>query len=309
MNLEKEKNFVSAVVYVHDKEKDIAKFIDRLYKQLEDNFLKFEIICVNDSSSDDSIAILKKKADSLSKGVISIINMSFYQGLELSMNAGVDLSIGDFVFEFDSVASETPVEKLMDVYYQSLKGYDIVSISPKQTAGMESKLFYDIFNACSNKNYSINTESYHIISRRAINRCQSLSKTIPYRKAVYADCGLKIANIKADFKMNSAETDRNKRIDTAIDALILFTSAATKMNLYIMALFMLACVAVVAYVVYIYISGNPVSGWTTTMLFMSFGFLSIFVVLSIMMKYMSVIIDLIFKNKTYITESIEKLSK
>ena len=309
MNLEQEKNFVSAVVYVHDNEKEIANFIDRLYKQLEDNFLKFEIICVNDSSSDNSIAILKKQADNLSKGVISIINMSFYQGLELSMNAGVDLSIGDFVFEFDSVASETPVEKLMEVYYQSLKGYDIVSISPKQVAGMDSKLFYNVFNACSNKNYSISTESFHIISRRAINRCQSLSKTIPYRKAVYADCGLKIANIKADFKMSSAESNKNMRINTAIDALILFTSAATKMITYIMGLFMLACLAVVTYVIYIYISGNPVLGWTTTMLFMSFGFLSIFVVLAIMMKYMSVLIDLIFKNKTYITESIEKLSK
>lgn len=309
MNLEKEKNFVSAVVYVHNNENELGDFIDRLYKQLEDNFLKFEIICVNDSSSDDSIAVVKEKASGLAKGVISIINMSFYQGLELSMNAGVDLSIGDFVFEFDSVASETPVEKLMDVYFKSLKGYDIVSLSPVETAGIDSKLFYDLFNSCSNKNYNINTESYHIISRRAINRCQSLSKTIPYRKAVYADCGLKIANIKADFKMSSAERNRNKRIDTAIDALILFTSAATKMNLYIMGLFMLACIAVVTYVVYIYISGDPVSGWTTTMLFMSFGFLSIFVVLAIMMKYMSVIIDLVFKNKTYVTESIEKLSK
>lgn len=309
MNFEKEKNFVSAVVYMHNNANELDSFIDRLYKQFEDNFLKFEIICVNDSSSDDSVAVLKQKAAKLSKGVISIVNMSFYQGLELSMNAGVDLSIGDFVFEFDSVAHETPVEKLMDVYFQSLQGYDIVSISPKESVGIDSKIFYDVFNACSNKNHPINTESYHIISRRAINRCQSLSKTVPYRKAVYADCGLKIANIKADFKMSSTENDRNKRIDKAIDALILFTNAATKMNLYIMGLFMLAYIVVVAYVVYIYVSGNPVSGWTTTMLFMSFGFLSIFAVLAIMMKYMAVIIDLVFKNKTYVTESIEKLSK
>ena len=309
MNLEKEKNFISAIVYVHNNESELDSFIDRLYKQLEDNFIKFEIICVNDSSTDNSVNVIKDKAENLSKGIISIINMSFYQGLELSMNAGVDLSIGDFVFEFDSIASETPVEKLMEVYFKSLKGYDIVSISPKEAAGIDSKLFYNIFNAYSNKNYAINTESYHVISRRAINRCQSLSKTIPYRKAVYADCGLKITNIKADFKMNSAESDRNKRIDTAVDALILFTNAATKMNLYIMGLFMLACIAVVAYVVYIYISGHPVSGWTTIMLFMSFGFLGIFVILAITMKYLSVIIDLIFKNKTYITESIEKLSK
>ena len=72
---------------------------------------------------------------------------------------------------------------------------------------------------------------------------------------------------------------------------------------------MIACLVVIGYVVMIYFSGSPVLGWTTTMLFMSFGFLSIFVVLGIMLKYLSVIIGLVFKNKTYITESIEKLTK
>lgn len=94
-----------------------------------------------------------------------------------------------------------------------------------------------------------------------------------------------------------------------IDALILFTSAATRMSFYLTVLFMVACIIVVAYVVTVYLSGSPVLGWTTTMLFMSFGFLSIFVMLGIMLKYLSVIIDLVFKNKTYVTEKIEKLTK
>ena len=58
---DKEKNFLSAVVYVHNSEKEIGSFIDRLYKQLNDNFLKFEIICVNDASTDNSVEVLKKK--------------------------------------------------------------------------------------------------------------------------------------------------------------------------------------------------------------------------------------------------------
>lgn len=308
MNLEKEKNFVSAVVYVHNNEKQLSKFIERIYEQLKNHFLKFEIICVDDNSTDNSMTVLKENSQ-LNDGVISIVKMSFHQGLELSMNAGVDLSIGDFVFEFDSIAEEIPVEKMMEAYYKSLQGYDIVSVSPNRDAGLDSRLFYDIFNAYSNKNYTLHTECYHVISRRAINRCQSLSKTIPYRKAVYIDCGLKIANIKLDFALQNSEENLDKRLNTAVDALILFTSAATKINLYIIAFFILICIAVVIYVLFVYLSGKPVSGWTTTMLFISFGFLSVFVVLAVIMKYLSVIIHLIFKNKTYITESIEKLGK
>jgi len=306
MMRDKEKNFLSAVVYVHNNEKEISSFIDRLYTQLNENFLKFEIICVNDSSTDKSVEVLKKKADTLEKGVISIVHMSFYQGLELSMNAGVDLSIGDFVAEFDTVNESIPVEMLLQVYKKSLSGYDIVCVVPKHGSKATSKMFYDIFNAYSNKHYPLRTICFHIISRRAINRCQDLSKSIPYRKAVYADCGLKIATLESEVRMLSSG---NRSMDTAIDALILFTSAATRMSFYLTILFMIACLIVIAYVVTIYLSGSPVLGWTTTMLFMSFGFLSIFVMLGIMLKYLTVIIDLVFKNKTYVTESIEKLTK
>lgn len=309
MNLEKEKNFISAVVYVHDDAGVIEKFLQALYDQLDENFLRFEIICVNDASTDGSVALLKRKAAALPKGVISIINMSFFQGVELAMNAGADLSIGDFVFEFDKTSALPALASMMQVYRTALGGYDIVSAVARGSAALDAKVFYNVFNAYSNKNYSLHSESFHLISRRALNRCQSLSKTIPYRKAVYADCGLKIASVELDCRLPAETQNEGKRLDTAVDALILFTSAATKMNLYIIGLFMLACVAVVLYVAFIYFGGHPVSGWTTTMLFLSFGFLSIFVVLGIMMKYLSVIIGLVFRNKTYVTESIEKLSK
>lgn len=302
----KESNFLSTIVYIHNNEREIEAFIDRLYYELNEHFQKFEIICVNDASNDKSVEVLKKKAVTLDKGVISIVHMSFYQGLELSMNAGVDLSIGDFVLQFDTVNESIPIELLMDVYLKSLSGFDIVAVIPQKASKATSRWFYNIFNAYSNKHYRLKTEYYHIISRRAINRCQDLSKTIPYRKAIYADCGLKMATIETDEKVL---TSSDRSIDTAIDALILFTSAARRMNLYITILFMLACVIVIAYVLVIYLSGSPVLGWTTTMLFMSFGFLSIFIVLGIILKYLSLIINLVFKNKTYITESTEKITK
>ncbi len=46
----KEKNFISAVVYVHNNEKEIANFLENLNKKLNENFEKYEIICVNDKS-------------------------------------------------------------------------------------------------------------------------------------------------------------------------------------------------------------------------------------------------------------------
>ena len=43
---------------------------------------------------------------------ITILNMSFFHGVEAAMNAGVDLAIGDFVFEFDSCIADLRRGKL-----------------------------------------------------------------------------------------------------------------------------------------------------------------------------------------------------
>lgn len=82
----KEKNFISAVIYLHNNEKHIGKFIQSISKILDDNFEKYEIICVNDHSTDNSLQGVKSIACNIN-GALSIINLSFYQGLEMAMNA------------------------------------------------------------------------------------------------------------------------------------------------------------------------------------------------------------------------------
>ena len=52
--INKEKNFVSAVVYVHNAEQRIESFLKNLINVMESNFEHSEIICVNDCSEDDS---------------------------------------------------------------------------------------------------------------------------------------------------------------------------------------------------------------------------------------------------------------
>ena len=88
----KEKNFISAVIYLHNCEKQIGEFIKNVADVLDNNFEKYEIICVNDYSTDNTLAEVKRISNSI-KGSLSVINMSFYQGLELAMNAGMDLSM------------------------------------------------------------------------------------------------------------------------------------------------------------------------------------------------------------------------
>lgn len=310
MLINKEKNFISAVVYVRNQEHSIFDFLMSINEKLCDSFEKFEIICVNDSSTDNSTKEIKRYADSVKSGVISIINMSFYQGLELSMNAGVDLSIGDFVYEFDSSVLSYPVELIMEVYKRSLQGYDIVSAAPLQSQNT-SKIFYSIFNKVSNTQYILRTESFRIISRRGINRVHSMSRIIPYRKAVYANCGLKTDVIEYNNIGTLEVKDKivfNKQKETALDAMILYTDVAWRFSLVFSLIMMGITMLIAIYTVGIYIGGRPVAGWTTTMLFLAFAFVGLFMILAIAIKYMSLILKLNFSTQKYVMESIEKIN-
>lgn len=306
-------NFVSAVVYVHNAESRITDFLKNIVSVLEENFTQSEIICVNDYSGDESVARIKKANSFVKSTSITILNMSSFHGLETSMNAGVHLSIGDFVFEFDTTEIDYDTSKIMEVYNKSMEGYDIVSAAPKKGSKCTSSIFYKLFNHFAKMQNKIGSESFRILSRRAINRIFNENSNIFYRKAVYASCGLKTAQVvyentaKRKAKYNKAEKNYRNRL--AVDSLILFTDVGYRFSKAMTDIMMFITILMIVYSLSIYFAANPVEGWTTTILFLSFAFFGLFFALTVVIKYLQILVNLTFKRKNYNFESIEKLTK
>lgn len=309
----KEQNFVSAVIYVHNAEDRIERFLGMVIEVMEQNFEHSEIICVNDSSEDGSLSIIRKVSKAAEKTSISVVNMSYYHGLELAMDAGMDLAIGDFVFEFDNTAADFDSSVIMEIYRHSLEGYDIVSASPNRKERMSSRLFYRIFAKFAVVSYRMNTESFRVLSRRVINRVSSMNKTAPYRKALYANCGLRTDCIRyevtGDWSKARDRKEQRYRMDLAADALILFTEVGYRFSMTMTVVMMLMSIFMTVYSLVTYFVIHPVEGWTTTILFLSVAFFGLFGILTIIVKYLQLLVDMVFKRKHYSFESIEKLTK
>lgn len=311
----KEKSFISAVVYVRNNEGTIGSFIERLSAFLEDNFDNSEIVCVNDGSSDGSVEEIKQAADKVKETVVSIINMSYFHGLELAMNAGVDMAIGDFVAEFDSCIADYDMSLVMDVYRKVLEGYDVVSAVSDKKERLSSRLFYKLLEKYSDLSIALHTESFRIVSRRMINRIKAMNVTIPYRKIIYASAGLKTTSLSYRAEKLDVSGDRTGkeageyRKKLATDSLLLFTAVGDKISMG-MTLFMMAVtILMIVYTVTVFLIGKPTEGWTTTVLFFSVAFFGLFAILTIVIKYLQLILGLVFKRKQYNFESIEKLTK
>ena len=313
--MQKEKKFISLVVYLHDVEDYIEYFLDKILPVCDSHFQEFEMVCVDDGCTDDTVEKLRTYIEKNQiKAMVNVVHMSFFQGLESSMNAGRDIAIGDFVYEFDDVFVDYEPELLMQVYEKLLEGNDIVAARSKGKLRLSSKLFYALYNSTSLAKGKIGPETFRIVSRRAINRIKSMGQYIPYRKAVYMNCGLKNDTIAYESKDKDARV-KNKivakeRTTLALDSFIYFTNAMEKTSAVISGLFLLLTVGMGIYVISDFFNSNkPVEGWLSTMSFLALGFFGVFALLTIILKYMSVMLNLIFRQQRYLVAEIEKVVK
>lgn len=305
--------FISVVVYLHNDAERVAPFFDVVIPTVSELFSKYEIICVDDACSDGTVATIRDYAEKKSlDGIISLIHMGFYQGMEPSMNAGRDIAIGDIIYEFDHVVMDYDKKLIGEVYNKMLEGYDIVAASGKRSGRLTSKLFYSLFNKYSKSFSKIGPETFRIISRRAINRIKTIGSHIPYRKAVYANCGLKMATIDyavvADPSGNNQKVSFSERGELALDSFIYFTNIMERISAVLSGLFLLVTLCCLIYSLVDHFYGNDIAaGWPSLMSFMSVGFFGVFALLTIVLKYLSVLLNLIFRQQRYMVADVEKI--
>ena len=98
---------LSIIIPVYNVEKYISKCLDSILNQ---SFEDFEIICVNDGSTDNSLAILEEYKD---KRII-IINKK-NEGSGVARNAGVDISKGEYLYfvDGDDWLEDNALEKMV----------------------------------------------------------------------------------------------------------------------------------------------------------------------------------------------------
>lgn len=125
MNKQDMKNvFLSVVVPVYNEEDNIRILFDEIVAAIDGKFKDFEIIFINDGSSDNSLARLKNinKDDSRAR----IIDFRKNFGQSTAISAGFDYCKGDIIVTLDGDLQNDPADIPL-VAGKVLEGYDIVN--------------------------------------------------------------------------------------------------------------------------------------------------------------------------------------
>lgn len=127
---------LSIIVPVYNVEKYLPKCLESLIKQTLNDI---EIICVNDGSMDNSLAILKEFASKDSR--IRIIDNQ-HQGVAKTRNTGIEQSTGEYIgfVDSDDYIDIDFFEKLYNSATKSISDIAIASI-------LKHKKFFNIYNA------------------------------------------------------------------------------------------------------------------------------------------------------------------
>ena len=296
--IQKDNTFVSLVFVVRNSEDRISEFFKTVIDGLDNHFSNYEIICVNNASFDNSISILKDEFRSkCNRGqILSVIKMAECSSFEDAVSEGIQLAIGDFVFEFDSMTIDYEPEMILNCYNELLTDIDIVSLSPNKKSGLLQRLYYAVYNFGVEKGKRIYPERMRIISRRAINRISSLNNWYSLSPSAYKYSGLKTKNLFYKSKNRPSSYDRTefkRRLEKGIDNVFLHTKTFLKLFLVLALLFLAG--GIVCLFFFLNVS------------FLLFALFAICVSSAVVLKYLSLTIGLTSQWKIQMVKSIDKV--
>ncbi len=267
-----ESKLISIVVPVFNETEVIETFYKRM-KAVVDSFgsMAYELIFIDDGSSDDSYLKLKKMADYEPR--VKIIRFSRNFGHQIAITAGIDIAKGDAVVVIDADLQDPP-EVIKDFITKWEEGYDVVyGVREKREGESKMKLFtaslfYRLLRAIIKIDVPVDTGDFRLISRRVVDHFKSLKETDRFVRGLVSWIGFKQKGVayKRD-KRYAGETKYpySKMLKFALDGITSFSSVPLKLATWLGYLTSFLAFLYLSSVFIQKILGFTVHGWATIM--------------------------------------------
>lgn len=192
---------------------------------------RFEFLFVNDGSRDDTLDIIKRRAEKDSR--ISYINLSRNFGKEIAMIAGIDHVKGDAMVILDADLQDPP-ELIPEMIAYWEEGYDDVYARRNSREGetwvkkRTSSWYYKLLQSSTNIPIQIDTGDFRLLDRRCIDALKQFRESQRNTKAMFSWIGYRKKEIFYNRDPRIAGTTKwnyRKLVNLAIDGITSFTTA------------------------------------------------------------------------------------
>lgn len=289
--------FLSVVSVVNNNATTIDTFTREVASIVSTNFDNYEIVIVDDGSTDDTHKIMSSLL--LEVPCVRYLRLTRPFGEEVAISAGLDTVIGDFVAVLS--INEDPPELITKFVEQARKGYDVVFGVAKTHKNslldkLGSGLFHWYYKKVTGIEYPRNVTQFRVYSRQALNALTQIKDR--HRNLRFASHQIGFKGKSILYTPNNQSNKENRRrslIGSANMALNIIVSTSKHPLRFLTWLGVTASILNLIYVFYVLaiymFKSNVAEGWTTLSMQQAIMFFFLFIILGLLSEYIGHILD------------------
>ncbi len=306
---------LSIIISVFNEEGGIRKFyeaVSELMREIskERPALSYELLFVNDGSTDRSLELLKEFQREDSRH-ISVISLSRNFGHEAAMTAGLDYASGSRLIFMDADLQHPPkmIPEILDKFDE---GYDIINMARTKNESVSllknlaSHAFYGLMNLLSDMYIEPAASDFFALDERAAKVLrESYRERVRFLRGYVQNIGFKktVINYEAGKRAAGKSHYSIKRLwKLSMDTIICFSDVPLKLGMY--AGFGSALLGLLLIVYTLVTRGTAPSGYATLVIALCFMFAVLFVIVGMIGEYISVIFRELKDRPIYIVEDL-----
>ncbi|HHX4058239.1 glycosyltransferase [Burkholderia contaminans] len=272
------KPLVSLVVPFHDEAEAIEAFFATTLPILESiDATRFEIVCVNDGSRDDTLGRLIDVAAGDPR--VRIVDLTRRFGKEAALTAGIDEAAGAAVILIDADLQDPPA-LIPAMVERWLAGAEVVAA--KRTDRMcdplmqrvAAALYYRVHNHLSEVEMPENVGDFRLMDRQVVDALRALPERRRFMKGLFAWVGYRIEIIEYTRAPRSGGRSKFsgwRRWNFALEGITSFSTVPLRVWTYIGLAFAALSFVYGAFIVMrTLLFGNPVHGYASLISVMLF---------------------------------------
>lgn len=303
---------LSVVVSVYNEEQALPMFYQAAKPVLDGLSWDYELLFVNDGSSDGSLEILYELA--ARDPQVKVVGLSRNFGHEAAMIAGIDYAAGDGIVCMDADLQH-PVECLPEIVERLEDGCGVITMvrTRNESAGVvkniTSAAFYRLINTLSDIKFEPNASDFFAVSRQAADVLRgNYREKVRFLRGYVQNIGFKRTAIPYEARERAAGESKysiRKLFAFSVNTILCFSNLPLKLGIYAGGLAALMGVAVMVYTLCTR-QGAP-SGYATIVILNCFMFAVLFLIVGIMGEYIAILFNELKDRPIYIVENMENI--
>lgn len=302
---------ISVIVSVYNEEAALELFFKEVIKVLETLNWEYELIFVNDGSTDGSYHLLKNFVKLCSK--VRVINFSRNFGHEAAMIAGIDYAEGDCVVCMDADLQHPPIyiPEIIKAFENEFNVVNMIRTQNKDAGLIKritSSTFYKILNWISPVKFENNASDFFAFDAKVMNVIKhEYREKIRFLRGFVQNVGFRRTTIEFQASRRVAGKSKysiKKLFQFSIHTLFSFSDLPLKLGIYSGIIVALSGIVLMIYTIVNKIIYGAPAGYSTIIVFLCFMFSILMVIIGVIGEYISILFTEIKERPIYLIDEI-----